>query len=64
LYEAAWYAWNGGNLADAEKMALKMMKTTKKIFGQEQEETMSGASTYRNQGWRKEAEELGKRCLA
>jgi hypothetical protein len=42
LYKAAWYAWRRGNVGDAEKMSVKAMKTRRKLFGQEQEETLSG----------------------
>jgi hypothetical protein len=41
LYNAAWYAWRRGNVADAEKMSVKAMKARKKLLDPEHEETLS-----------------------
>jgi tetratricopeptide (TPR) repeat protein len=62
LYNAAWYAWRKGNVADAEKMSVKAMKTRKKLLGQEHEETLSSIAmvglAYGLRGRWREAEEL------
>ena len=67
LYNAAWYAWRRGNVADAEKMSIKAMKVRKKIFGQEHKETLSSMGmvglVYNLGGRWKEAEELGVQVM-
>ena len=62
LYNAAWYAWRRGNMDDAQKMSLKGTKTRMKLFGPENEETLSSMGmlglAYSLGGRWKEAEEL------
>jgi hypothetical protein len=62
LYNAAWYAWRRGNVSDAEKMSVRVVKTRKKLFGQENEGTLNAmrmAGLVYNLGGRwTEAEEL------
>ena len=62
LYNAAWYAWRRGNVADAEKMSIKAMKARKKMLGQEHVETLCSMGmvglAYSLGGRWKEAEEL------
>ena len=41
LYLTAWYAWQMGNILDAEVMARKSMKTRQKLFGPEHQDTLS-----------------------
>src|SRR5271170_5802516 len=62
LYNAAWYAWRRGNVADAEKMLINAMKARKKMLGQEHKETLSsmgmvGLAYHLGGRWR-EAEEV------
>ena len=62
LYKAAWYAWSRGNVTDAEKMSIMAMKTRRKLFGQEHEETLRSMTmvglTYNLGGRWQEAVEL------
>jgi tetratricopeptide (TPR) repeat protein len=62
LYNAAWYALRRGNIAEAEKMSVKAMKTTKKALGQEHEKTLLSMAmvglAYNHASRWKEAEEL------
>jgi tetratricopeptide (TPR) repeat protein len=62
LYHAAWYAWKIGNIADAEKLAVKAMKARRKILGPEHKDTLSSMGmaglAYHIGGQWKEAEEL------
>jgi hypothetical protein len=62
LYNAAWYAWRRGHVDDAERMSVKVMKTRRKLFGQEHKETLSGMAmvglAYSLGGRWNEAEEL------
>jgi tetratricopeptide (TPR) repeat protein len=62
LYNAAWYAWQQGSTADAEKMSVKSMKVREKLLGKDQEKTLSSMAmvglAYNLQGRWKEAEEL------
>ena len=41
LYNAAWYAWQQGSTADAEKMSVKSMKVRKKLLGKDHKKTLS-----------------------
>jgi hypothetical protein len=41
LYNAARYAWVRGNVGDAEKMSVQAMRTMKKLFGPEHENTLN-----------------------
>jgi tetratricopeptide (TPR) repeat protein len=67
LYKAAWYALDRGNSDDAEKMSLQAMKVTRKLFGEEHEDTLNStsslASTYSSQDRWDEAEELEVQVL-
>ncbi|KAH7083757.1 hypothetical protein FB567DRAFT_426572, partial [Paraphoma chrysanthemicola] len=62
LYEAAWYAWRKGNVADAETMAIASMKVRRRVLGKRHEETLSSIEmvglAYNLSGQWKEAEEL------
>jgi tetratricopeptide (TPR) repeat protein len=62
LYHAAWYAWKIGNIADAEKLAVKSTKARRKILGQEHKDTLSSMGmaglACRDGGRWKEAEVL------
>lgn len=40
LYKAAWYAWQIGNGVEAESMLLYLMRTRKKILGQDHKDTL------------------------
>jgi hypothetical protein len=40
-YNAAWYAWEIGNGAEAEKLATQAMRVRQKVLGQEQRETLA-----------------------
>lgn len=40
LYNAASYAWSKGSIAEAEKLSITAMKNRKKVFGQEDKETL------------------------
>jgi tetratricopeptide (TPR) repeat protein len=62
LHNAAWYAWQKGNVGDAEKLAVKSMKVRKKQLGKEDTDTLSSMAMAGLAGslagrW-KEAEEL------
>ena len=67
LYHAAWYAWQQGNAADAEKFSVKSIKVRKKLLGKEQEDTLSSMAMVglvtKLKRWWKEAEELGVQVL-
>ena len=62
LLRAASYAWRRGNVADAETMSMKAMKTRQKLFGREHEETLRSMAmtglTYGLSGRWNDAEEL------
>ena len=62
LYNAAWYAWRRGILADAEKMSVKSIRVKKKLLGLEHAETLNSMEmvglAYSLRGRWKEAEEL------
>ncbi|KAI8930738.1 hypothetical protein NX059_012346 [Plenodomus lindquistii] len=62
LYRAAWFAERTGNIADAEMLATKAMKTRKKVLGQDHEDTVWSISmvglVYRSQGRWDDAEKL------
>ncbi|KAH8730454.1 hypothetical protein GQ44DRAFT_756360 [Phaeosphaeriaceae sp. PMI808] len=62
LYNAAWYAWKQGNISDAEKLAVKSMKTSKKLLGKEHVDTLNYTTlvglVVKLAGRWKEAEEL------
>ncbi|PVH92479.1 hypothetical protein DM02DRAFT_699773 [Periconia macrospinosa] len=62
LYNAAWYAWQKGNVGDAEKLSAKSMKVRKKLLGKEHRDTLSSMAmaglASKLAGWWKEAEEL------
>jgi len=59
LYNAAWYASNKGSLSDTEALLVKAMKVYKSMLNQDHKDVLNTmamvASTYRNQGRRKEA---------
>jgi Tetratricopeptide repeat len=67
LYRAAWYAWKKGNWADAEKLAIKAMKTREKLLGSEDKATLASmvmvGLIYQHQGRWKEAEELNVQVI-
>jgi len=41
LYNAAWYAWTRGVVADAERMSMMSMKARKKLLGPEHSKSLS-----------------------
>ncbi|OAL56170.1 TPR-like protein [Pyrenochaeta sp. DS3sAY3a] len=62
LYNAAWYAWQKGNISDADQFSLKSREARRKILGPEHVDTlssiaMSGIAASLAGRW-KEAEEL------
>jgi hypothetical protein len=62
LYKAAWYAWQKGNLSDAEKLSMRSMMVRTKLLGKEHEDTLNsmamvGLATNLAGRW-KEAEGL------
>ncbi|MCJ1268442.1 hypothetical protein MMC22_008330 [Lobaria immixta] len=67
LNHAAWYALTKGKYVEAEMMALKATETRKKIFGQENAETLRSmnllASVYNFRGQWKKAEELNVQVM-
>jgi hypothetical protein len=62
LYKAAWYAWKTGKGVEAEKMSVQVLKTRKKILGDEHEDTLDGielvGAVYKLNGRWDAAEEL------
>jgi hypothetical protein len=62
LYKAASYAWQSGNLTDAENMSVKYMEVREMQLGQEDEETLRSmtvvGAVYLDWGLWKEAEAL------
>ncbi|KAF2464373.1 uncharacterized protein BDR25DRAFT_96892 [Lindgomyces ingoldianus] len=62
LYNAAWYAWQKGNVGDAEKLSVRSMKVRKKLLGKEHTDTLSSTAmaglAAKLAGRWKEAEEL------
>jgi hypothetical protein len=62
LYRAAWFAERTGNIADAETLAIKVMKARKKVLGQEDEDTLSNVAmvglAYKLRGRWDDAEKL------
>ncbi|KAB8229019.1 P-loop containing nucleoside triphosphate hydrolase protein [Aspergillus alliaceus] len=62
LHEAASFAWTRGNLIDSKRMAEEATRTRKKLFGLENEKTLSSTQilglAYSLEGQWKKAEEL------
>jgi hypothetical protein len=62
LYNAAWYAWRRGMIADAESLSVESMKARNKSYGQDRIETLESMGmvglVYNLRGRWKEAEDL------